>query len=151
MIPRNQNYMKNKKVIVSVIVCLVIAIISFFVGIKYGEGKTPASSQSQTFNRMQQGNKNGGSGMRGGLGGGIVSGEILSKDATSMIVKLRDGGSKIVLTSPSIKVEKTVDGLSADLIVGKSVMVTGTANPDGSVSATSIQIRPNFVMPTKIN
>ena len=138
--------MQNKNIVTSVIVCVVIAGISFWGGMKYDASR---ASTNQTANRggLGQFNQNGGArgqGMRGGINGGAVSGEILSVDATSMTIKLRDGGSKIVLFSPSSKVEKTVDGTTADVVVGKSVMVTGTANPDGSVSATSIQMRPAF-------
>lgn len=138
--------MQNKNIVTSVIVCVVIAGISFWGGMKYDASKT---ATNQIANRGGQNgfNQNGGGrgqGMRGGLNGGAVSGEILSVDATSMTLKLRDGGSKIVLFSPSSKVEKTVDGTTADVTTGKTVMVTGTPNPDGSVSATSIQLRPAF-------
>jgi len=150
---------KNKKVIVSVVVCLAIALISFRGGMMYaGKNITSANASRQgqfgqgSFN--PNGGRSGGVGMRngGGIGGGIVSGEVLSVDATSMTVKLRDGGSKIVLLSPTSKVEKTVDGAIVDVVVGKSVMVTGTTNPDGSVTASSVQLRPTFpVMPAKTN
>ena len=138
--------MQNKNIVTSVIVCVVIAGISFWGGMKYDASKNTAN---QILNRGGQGqfNQNSGvrgQGMRGGVNVGVVSGEILSVDATSMTVRLRDGGSKIVLFSPTSKVEKTVEGTKADVLVGKTVMVTGTANPDGSVSATSIQMRPAF-------
>lgn len=140
--------MQNKNIVTSVIVCVVIAGISFWGGMKYDASKNTAN---QISNRGGQGqfNQNSGvrgQGMRGGVNGGVVSGEILSVDATSMTVKLRDGGSKIVLFSPTSKVEKTVEGTTADVLVGKTAMVTGTANSDGSVSATSIQMRPAFPM-----
>jgi len=150
--------MKNKKIIVSVVVCLVIALLSFRGGMMYGNKNTTSINANGQGSFNQGGfNQNGvggrtGQGMRGGAGGGIVSGEILSKDDTSITVKLSNGGSKIVLLSPTAKVEKTVDGTVADVIVGKSVMVVGTANPDGSVSAISVQIRPvSPVMPAKTN
>lgn len=148
--------MKNKKIIVSVVVCLVVALLSFKGGMMYANKNVTKANASRQSQFGQNGfNQNGGGkgqGMRGGAGGGVVSGEILSKDATSMTVSLRAGGSKIVLYSPTTKVEKTVDGTIADAVAGKSVMITGTTNPDGSVSATSIQIRPNLpVASTKTN
>ncbi len=139
--------------VLGIIVCLVVAGISFFGGMKYGQnnkGTSFADRQGQ-FNQNSFGQNATGSksqGMRGVVnGGGVVSGEIISKDATSMTIKLRDGGSKIVLFSPASKVEKTVDGTVADVVVGKSVMITGTTNTDGSVSATSIQMRPTLAIP----
>ncbi len=91
-------------------------------------------------------------GMRGGMNGGFVSGQILSKDATSITVALRGtteaslgtqtgAGSKIVFLGDNTKIMKTVDGTLADLADGKDVVVTGTPNQDGSITATSIQIR----------
>ncbi len=155
--------MENKKVIMSVVVCVVIAVLSFLGGMSYGKGKnntisTRQGSYSQNgFN--QGGYLKGAQGMRSGRsggmmnGGGFTSGEIISKDDKSMTIKLRDGGSKIVLFGASAKVEKTVDGSIADVSVGKSVMVTGTTNSDGSISATSIQMRPAFpaIAPSKTN
>lgn len=150
---------KNKKIIVIVVVCLVVALLSFKGGMMYANKNVTKANASRQSQFGQNGfNQNGGGrtgqGMRGGANGGngVVSGEILSKDATSMTVSLRAGGSKIVLYSPTTKVEKTVDGTIADAVVGKSLMITGTANPDGSISASSIQIRPNLpVTSTKTN
>ena len=138
-----------------------IAIISFWGGMKYGQNK---SSNVPSFgNRQNSFGQNGpnnsqnnvtkmmGQNTRGSMGGGIISGEILSKDDTSITIKLRDGGSKIVFMSPSSKVEKTIDGAVSDVVVGKSVMITGTTNVDGSITATSIQMRPTQTEPVKTN
>jgi len=142
----------NKKIVLSVVVCLVIAGVSFWGGMTYGNSK---SSSSQLANKTQNGygqsgGQRTGGGMRGGVnGGGFVSGEILAKDNTSITVKENNGGSKIIFISPSTKIEKTVDGTSADLIIGKTVTIMGTANSDGSINSTSVQLRPISVKDTQ--
>lgn len=72
----------------------------------------------------------------------MVAGEIISKDEKSVTVKLRDGGSKIVFYYDGTKIDKFVSGNAADLEVGKNVVVSGTTNFDGSVTAQSVQVRP---------
>lgn len=146
--------MKNKKIVLGVVVCLAIAGLSFWGGMKYENTKSSSDKMANRspgeFNFNQNGASRMGQNTRGGMGGGLVSGEVISMDDKSMTIKLRDGGSKIVFFSPSSKVEKTVDGVIADVAIGKSVMITGTANPDGSVSATSIQMRPALTIPNPI-
>lgn len=152
---------KNKKIIVSVVVCLVVALLSFRGGMIYaGNNLKKANANRQgAFSQNGFGGQNGGRMTRGGAGGGLVSGKVLSVDANSMTVELGNGGSlgtqsgsKIVLFSPTTKIEKTVDGTIADVVIGKPVMITGTTNGDGSVTASSIQLRTTLgVMPVKTN
>ncbi len=80
-----------------------------------------------------------GSAMRNGS---ITAGEIVSKDDTSITLKLRDGSSKIVFYSTSTGIQKTATGTPADLTVGEQVAVTSSQNQGGSLTAQSIQIRP---------
>jgi hypothetical protein len=116
---------------------------SFFAGTKVGRvGQNDA--QNQVGARFAQG---GSRMMRGGANAGIINGAILSKDDKSITVQLRDGGSKIVFLSSAATIAKAVNGSMSDLTVGQQVMVNGTANPDGSVTAQNIQVRPNTPEP----
>ena len=132
--------------------------ISFYSGKKYSEGKLPDTNANAvlTASTASQG--------RTGLGGqrrDIVSGKILNRDATSIIIELgqnpfgngqnnKESGSKIVFYTDKTTVMKTVAGNLSDLFPGQQISVMGTPNPDGTVNATSVQIRQPFrAMPNK--
>ena len=145
-----------KKIIVSVVMTAVVAgAIGFFGGMTYSRqsvsqvrgGARQANFQNLSPEERQQMSTQGGfggsAGRRGGIsGGGIAAGEVLSLDAKSITVKLRDGGSKIVFVSSSTAIMKSVTGSLADLLSGEQVVVMGSANSDGSLTAQSVQIRP---------
>ncbi len=136
----------SKKVLtVWVIIAVVLCGISFYAGDKHGQ------SASQTIADAGRGNFQGGQGGAGGNRrfGGNANGEVLSKDASTMTVKMRDGSTRIVLYSTTTQVFKSTASTPDDVTVGETVSVMGTANSDGSVTAQSIQIRP--AAPTKIN
>jgi len=135
--------MKNKSLIVGVVVALVIG---FLGGIGYGKSTVPAGSSSRNFG--QNGAPTGavGAGARGGARagnmGGFNGGEVLSKDDKSITLKMRDGGSRLVFYSPSTLVTKSATGAISDIATGAQVSIIGKSNPDGSMTAESIQIRP---------
>ncbi len=130
----------SKHVITTIVVAIVIGAAGFFGGMKYGESKAiaAAASATRTFTA-------GGTGRTGGRGafGGLVAGQIIKQDSSSITVQLpNNAGTKLVLFAPSTIVGKISTGTPADLMTGEDVVVSGTANSDGSVSAQSIQVRP---------
>lgn len=139
---------ENNKKIMLVVIGIIVLVGVFYGGMVYGKSKIPTRGQgSQAFGA---GNFTGGMGARGTrTGGGIAIGQIISKDATSITVKLANGGSKIIFLGQSTKVSKLVDGSIGDLAIGTQVSVNGTANTDGSITAQTVQLRPNLpVSPT---
>ncbi|MDD5050695.1 MAG: DUF5666 domain-containing protein [Candidatus Pacebacteria bacterium] len=128
----------NKK-IVGVIVVIIIAGASFYGGMQYGKNSVTSAFSA----RFGQGGAGGGQrGARGGAnGGGFVTGTVLSQDTNGITVQLRSGGSQIILISSSTPIMKSVAGGESDLQKGQNVMVMGTTNPDGSLTAESVQIR----------
>jgi len=89
---------------------------------------------------------------RQGAMGNRTVGEIISKNDTSITVKLPDGSSRIVLISSSAVINKMTEGsITAgsitDLVVGENVMVVGETNADGNINAQSIQIIGAFKRP----
>ena len=160
----------NKNAIISlVVVAIVFGGGGFYGGMKYGQGKGTFSAQniqnmtpeqrqqmfasrggntaSSSGNRMFVANGTGG----GTGGGGMTSGEIISKDDKSVTVKLTGGGSKIVLLSGSTSINKAAQGTPEDLTIGQQIIAIGSANSDGSVTANTIQIRPNTPPPAPTN
>lgn len=76
-------------------------------------------------------------------GAGFLAGTVVSKDAGSLTLNTRDGSSHVVLITPDTTVSKSVQGALTDVTAGATVLVSGTTNSDGSVSANLIQLRPN--------
>lgn len=144
--------MNNKKIGL-VIMGIIILIGVFYGGMVYGKNQTPTRG-TQIFdpnnmpNGMPSGMPNGETrNTRNGAGlGGLTSGEIISKDDKGITIKLQNGGSKIIFLGTTTTVAKTATGSVTDLTVGTQVFVTGTTNTDGSITAQSVQIRPQTVV-----
>lgn len=134
------------------VIALVVAIIAFYAGMKYSPTTKNYSNTQRMMGAYGQisatGGTQGAKGMRNGFGG-LVSGTVLSKDNTGITITLRQGGSTNILISGNTLVQKSVSGALSDVSIGQDVIVTGTANADGSVTAQSIQIRPASTTPAK--
>lgn len=86
-------------------------------------------------------NRAGGAGMMRG-GNGNVSGTILEQNDGSLTISIPQGGSRTVLLAPTTTVLKTTPGTATDLTLKQNVMISGTSNADGSITANTISIRP---------
>ena len=74
--------------------------------------------------------------------GGMVNGEVIKKDEQSLVVKTKDGSSKVIYFSSSTEIGKFEKGSIGDILEGSNLMINGSNNNDGSISAQNIQIRP---------
>jgi hypothetical protein len=146
--------MNSKNITITIAVALLVGGASFYGGTVYEKNSLNSQGMLRNANRRGvgegQGNVAGGQGRGPGQmgqsrngGSNFATGQILSKDDKSITVKTPDGGSKIVYFSDSTQVGKTVSGSASDLADGQNVMVNGTSNSDGSLTAQNIQIRPD--------
>ena len=124
--------MKQNTILLIIILLLLVGSGAFFFGMKYQQSRRPS------FSRQVAGQQGQRQGFR------PVNGEIISSDDKSIIVKMQDGSSKIVLFSDKTEINKAAEATKEDLKVGEKVAVFGTENSDGSVTAQNIQLNPQL-------
>ncbi len=144
---------KNTIITLIVAIAIIVGGGSFYAGMVFGKNMRPSAFGGRgNFANFGQGagSQFGGIAQKSGQNnsGGLVSGQIISKDDKSITVSLRSGGSKIVLFSATTAVLKSVSGSAEDLTTGKQVMAVGTSNQDGSISAQSIQLQSGMATST---
>jgi Domain of unknown function (DUF5666) len=101
-------------------------------------GRGSFSGAGGTFTRGA-----GGTFTTGGAGAGGTVGQIISAGNGSITIQsAMSSSTQIILVSDSTQILKTVSGSTSDLAPGTTVIITGTPNSDGSLTAQSIQIRP---------
>ena len=138
--------MQTKYIAGLVVAALVIGGGSFYGGMQYSASQATAARLSASAAAGAAGGAGrGGARTRGfgggAAGGGVLNGSIVSNDGQSLTVQSSDGGSRVVFYATSTRIAKTTDGSSSDLVDGVGVVVMGTTNSDGSVTASMIQLR----------
>lgn len=141
---------KTTGIIIAVALVILAAVGGFFGGMHYQKSKTGngrfgmyAAGQMMGAG-FRQGMKNGN--MRMQQNAGVVRGQILSIANNNMTIKLPDGSSKIVVLSNSTNFVQSSKASASDAKQGDTVMVLGTTNSDGSVTAQNVQLNPQQMM-----
>jgi hypothetical protein len=153
---------RSSTIVLAVAVGVVALAAGLFVGMSYGKGHPSVETAMKTVSDLtpeqmaQLGTSGGGfpgggfpgggfpggaaGGGNGNARGGFTAGSIVSNDGSTITIKMNDGSTKFVLFSGSTTIRKSAEGTSADLVAGENVVVTGSANSDGSITATQIQL-----------
>lgn len=121
------------------IIWAVIVVVALVGGFFYGKsGAAGTATKSATSTSSTRGSYAGRA-----AGGGFVSGQVISSDSTSVTISLTGGNSQVVFyaSSTPITVIKPTPVPASSLVAGTRVMITGTSNSDGSLTAQSIQIQ----------
>ena len=130
-----------KKYIVTIIVALVVGIAAFYGGMQYGAAaNTSKTVAGATTGGFQRGTGGGRAGSGAFANGGVVAGQVISVDAQSITVQ-QGSSTKIVFYSGTTAIMKSASGTIGDVQSGANVMVVGTPNSDGSITAQTIQLR----------
>ena len=138
-------HVKKEHFIATIVIALVLIVAAYALGAHHAtKGRTAGARGA--YSGMAGGM---GSGRAGSMtrGAGFLTGTVLSKDASTLTLKMADGSTKIVLYSGSTQVMHTTAGTADDVAVGSQVSVQGTTNPDGSTTASTISIRPAGMAP----
>jgi Domain of unknown function (DUF5666) len=121
----------------TITVAIACAVIFFFIGMAYGKGGAAPTARAR--GNFASSTRGGFAGRNGG--GGFVAGQIVSVASGTMVVQMPNGNSANVFLSGSTQIIKPQLTSASALTPGTQVMVGGTTNADGSVSAMTIQIR----------
>lgn len=127
-----------KKYWIPITVGIVCAVVFFCIGMAVGKGSS-TTARTGFAGRGAYGSSTFAG--RGGTGGGFVSGQVVSVSSSSIMVSLANGNSEVVLYSGSTSIVKPTDVSASVLTPGTMVMIGGATNSDGSVTASTIQVR----------
>jgi hypothetical protein len=113
-------------------------IIGVVIGQNTAQSAAPAGFRQGQFPGGANAGDGSGSGLPGGGRGNLTSGTVTSVDGDVVTISLQDGSTVTVTTTADTTVTKTVDATVGDLTAGEEVVVSGTKDDSGNVTATSI-------------
>jgi hypothetical protein len=129
------------------IVWIIIAVAALAGGFLWGKsvGTSSSTTAARTgAGRFAYGSSTSAFAGRAGLGGSTgagAAGQVLSINADSLTLQLANGNSENVFFSSSTQVIVPTPTSISSVQTGTMVMVVGTTNSDGSVTASTIQLR----------
>lgn len=125
---------------VIIILVLIVGTGAFFGGIQYQKRQRPGlefNGQGGQWPSRRLGNGQNGNTRP-------VSGQIINSEDKSITVKMQDGSSKIVFVSDNTSITEATAASKQSLQTGKQIMMFGTGNSDGSITAQNIQLNTQF-------
>lgn len=151
---------KTIKIILSIVGVLVIAGASFYGGMVVGKNQATASTATLPLNMPEgfqppdgvafpsdgtrpfgvRGQGNGAAGFAAQPG--MTFGAIESIDGNTLTLTTQAGGAVTVQVTGTTLIEKNASVAVSDLAVGDTVIVSGSDNSDGSITARSVQVAP---------
>jgi hypothetical protein len=132
--------MKKNKV---TIIWIIVAIIAFVGGWWIGRATVPAATSGRGAYAGASSTRGTFASRGGAASGGLAMGQVLSIDSQSITLQLANGNSENVFYSSSTPVIIPQPASISSITPGTNVIITGTANSDGSLTAESIQVRNN--------
>lgn len=144
--------MNKKLVIIMLVAGLIVGAGSFYGGMVYqrstvrqfGPGNFTANGPWRGMIGGQGGQ--GGQGMMGPGGQAaqdgtsMLNGEVTKKSSNSVTLELQDGTLKTVGVTSDTNINKMADGSMRDVKVGERLIIRGTGDSSGRITADSIQI-----------
>lgn len=139
---------QSTMIVILVAVVIIVGGGAFYGGMKYGENQVMQNPQA-IFQQMRGGMggqfPGGGTGQTGtteratgGLAAGGTFGTIQRIEGNTITLSTNEENIEVI-TSETTFIQKMMDVGAEDLEVGETVIVTGSENADGSISARSIR------------
>lgn len=119
------------------IVWAVVAVAALIGGIFLGEGMA-AGGNAQLANGASSSSARGG--FRTDSSGSVFAGQVSAINGSDITLQLSNGNSEVVLYSSSTPVAEPTNVPISKVVTGSNIVVMGTKNSDGSVTASSIEI-----------